>query len=97
MSTLQYDNPLVENYLAQFEHLSLEEQKIVFAALSQKQSIGEAAMFDDDEYPDPARMLPNGKTAIDDFLDFCMELNIPPMTDEEIEQARFEALMEKYG
>ena len=51
----------------------------------------------DDEYPDPAKILPNGKTAIDDFLDFCKELNLPPMTDEEIEQARFEALMEKYG
>jgi hypothetical protein len=39
--------------------------------------------FDDDEQVDPARTLPNGKTAVDDFLDFCKELNLPPMTDED--------------
>jgi predicted HicB family RNase H-like nuclease len=47
--------------------------------------------------PDPARILPKGKTALDDFLDFCKELNLPPMTDEEVDQIRFDALMEKYG
>jgi hypothetical protein len=52
---------------------------------------------DDDDGPDPARILPNGKTVIDDFLDFCKGLNIPPMTDEEIDQLRYDALKEKYG
>jgi hypothetical protein len=47
--------------------------------------------------PDPARIMPNGKTALGDFLDFCKELNLPPMTDEEVDQIRFDALMEKYG
>jgi len=47
--------------------------------------------------PDPARILPNGKTAIDDFLDYYR--NQPPtsLTDEEIDQLRYEAMKEKYG
>jgi hypothetical protein len=53
--------------------------------------------LDDDGQPDPARILPNGKTAVDDFLDFCKELNMPSLTDEEVDQIRFDALMEKYG
>jgi len=53
--------------------------------------------FDDDRQIDPARILPNGKTAVDDFLDYCKELNLPPMTDEEVEQAKCDYLMEKYG
>jgi hypothetical protein len=46
---------------------------------------------------DPARILLNGKTAVDDFLDFCKELNLSPLTDEEVDQAKFDYLMEKYG
>ncbi|MCL2743143.1 MAG: hypothetical protein FWE67_04760 [Planctomycetaceae bacterium] len=52
---------------------------------------------DDDRQVDPARILPNGKTAVDDFLDFCKKLNLPPLTDEEAEQAKCDYLMEKYG
>ena len=43
-----------------------------------------------------AKILPSGKTAIEDFLNFCKELNLPPMTDEEVEQAKFDYLKEKY-
>ena len=53
--------------------------------------------FDVDAPLDPARILPNGKTAVDDFLDFCKELNLPSMTDEQVEQAKYDYLMEKYG
>jgi predicted HicB family RNase H-like nuclease len=52
---------------------------------------------DDERQLDPARILPNGKTAVDDFLDFCKELNLSPLTDEEVEQVKFDYLMEKYG
>jgi len=52
---------------------------------------------DGDWQPDPARVLPNGKTAVEDFLDFCKELNLPSLSDEEVDQVRFDALMEKYG
>ena len=53
--------------------------------------------FEDDWQPDPARILPNGKTALDDFLDYYR--NQPPtsLTDEEIDQLRYEAMKEKYG
>jgi len=53
--------------------------------------------FDVDVPFDPARILPNGKTTVDDFLDFCKELNLPPMTDEQVDQAKYDYLMEKYG
>ena len=53
--------------------------------------------LDDDRQVDPARILPNGKTAVEDFLDFCKELNLPSLTDEEVGRVRFDALMEKYG
>ena len=53
--------------------------------------------LDDDWQPDPARVLPNGKTTVEDFLDFCKGLNLPSLTDEEVEQVKFDALMEKYG
>jgi len=53
--------------------------------------------FDVDVPLDPARVLSNGKTAVDDFLDFCKELNLPPMTDEQVDQAKYDYLMEKYG
>ena len=52
---------------------------------------------DDDWQPDPARILPNGKTPVEDFLDFCKELNLSPLSDEEVEQIKLDALMEKYG
>jgi hypothetical protein len=53
---------------------------------------------DDDAWQsEPTRILPNGKTAVDDFLDFCKELNLPSLTDEEVDQAKFDYLMEKYG
>lgn len=57
----------------------------------------ENGSLDDGWRPDPAKILPNGKTALGDFLDFCKELNLPPLTDEEVDQIRFDALMEKYG
>ena len=53
--------------------------------------------LDDDWQPDPTQILPNGKTPVEDFLDFCKELNLPSLTDKEIDQIRFDALMEKYG
>ena len=51
----------------------------------------------EDRRPDPAKILPNGKTAIDDFLDYYR--NQPPtsLTDEEIDQLRHEAMKEKYS
>ena len=53
--------------------------------------------LDNDWRPNPARILPNGKTVIDDFLDYYR--NQPPtsLTDEEIDQLRYEAMKEKYG
>ena len=53
--------------------------------------------LDDEWRTDPTRLMPNGKTPVEDFLNFCEELNLPPMTDEEVEQAKFDYLMEKYG
>jgi len=47
-----------------------------------------AQPFDDEWQVDPASILPNGKTAIKDFLDFCKELNLPSLTDDEVEQAK---------
>jgi len=52
---------------------------------------------DDSRQFEPVKIQPNGKTPVDDFLDFCKELNLPPLTDEEVEKIRFDALMEKYG
>ena len=51
----------------------------------------------DNRQSDPARILSNGKTALDDFLDYGKELNLPPLTDKEVDQTRFDALEEKYG
>ena len=39
MPVLQVDNPLIENYLAQFDRLNPEEQRIVFTQLSQKRIV----------------------------------------------------------
>ena len=47
--------------------------------------------LDDDWQPDPARILPNGKTPVEDFLDFCKELNLPSLTDEEKRRQRIAA------
>lgn len=46
---------------------------------------------------DPTATMQNGKTAIEDFIDFCT--NQPPsdITEEEIEQAKYDYMMEKYG
>ena len=46
---------------------------------------------------EPVKNQSNGETPVDDFLDFCKKLNLPPLTDEKVEQIRFDALMEKYG
>ena len=98
MPVLQIDNPLVETYLAQFDRLNPEEQRFVFSQLERKQIIVEEKLRPDDDWqPDPARILPNGKTAVGDFLDYCKELNLLPLTDKEVEQIRYDALMEKYG
>ena len=51
----------------------------------------------DNRQSDPARILSNGKTALDDFLDYGKELNLSPLTDKEVDQTRFDALEEKYG
>ena len=53
--------------------------------------------FDNSEQPDPVRILPNGKTAIDDFLDYYRVQPPTSLTDEEIDQLRYEAMKEKYG
>jgi len=53
--------------------------------------------LDDDWQVDSAKILPNGKTPVEDFLDFCKELSLPSLTDDEVEQIRYDALMEKYG
>ena len=34
-------------------------------------------MSEDDWQTDPTKILPNGKTALEDFFDFCKELNLP--------------------
>ena len=52
---------------------------------------------DNDRQFKPEIIQPNNKTPVDDFLNFCKELNLPPLTDEEVEKIRFDALMEKYG
>jgi len=52
---------------------------------------GELQPFDDDWQPDPARTLPNGKTPVEDFLDFCKERNLPSLTDEKKRQQRIAA------
>ena len=59
--------------------------------------MSEDRTLDGDERVEPARILPNGKTPVQDFLDFCEELNLPSLTDDEVEQIRYDALMEKYG
>ena len=41
MPVLQVDNPLIENYLAQFDRLNPEEQRIVFAKLGRKRIVVE--------------------------------------------------------
>ena len=46
---------------------------------------------------EPVKNQSNGETPVDDFLDFCKKLNLPPLTDEEVEQIRFDSLMEKFG
>jgi len=92
MPVLQVDNPLIENYLAQFDRLNPEEQRIVFSKLGRKRIVVESPTVDDDWQSEPARILPNGKTPVDDFLDYCKELNLPPLTDEEADQVRFDAL-----
>jgi len=58
---------------------------------------GSGRSLNDERQTDPARILSNGKTALDDFLDYCKELNLPPLTDEEVDQAKTDYLMEKYG
>jgi hypothetical protein len=45
MSAIQIDNPLIENYLAQFDSFSPEEQQIVFTELRQKRSVEEDLCF----------------------------------------------------
>jgi len=61
-----------------------------------KERYEEFPSFDDDKRVEPAKILPNGKTPVEDFLDFCKELNLPSLTDDEVEQIRYDALMEKY-
>jgi hypothetical protein len=57
-------------------------------------NVDKGQSFDDDGQPDPAGILPNGKTPVEDFLDFCKELNMPSLTDEDVEQMKYEYLVE---
>jgi hypothetical protein len=93
MPILQYETKVSsDGYITLPPRLEYRDRK-VFVYVDENK----IDMIDDDWPPDPARILPNGKTAIGDFLDYCKELNLPSLTDEEVDQVRFEALMEKYG
>ena len=37
-----------------------------------------------------------GKTPEQDFLDFCEELAMPPLSDDDVDRIRYERLKEKY-
>jgi len=74
-------------------HEESEEHRRAFS----KRSEGNDMTPEQDLQQDPTKVLPNGKTPVEDFLDFCKELNLPSLTDEEAGQVRFDALMEKYG
>ncbi len=44
---------------------------------------------------DPSKILPNGKTAVEDFLQFCTGI-VGNISDEELDELRYEYLTEKY-
>ena len=89
-NNLQHNNPLIENYLAQFDLLSLEEQHIVVAVLNQKQSNAVPHLKIAQKTPEERQ------AAIKKFMETfggCME-GMPHMTLKEI---RAERLEKKYG
>ena len=95
MPTLQYETRVSpDGFIPLPLPPEFYDRKVVVRLDAEK---NESRSLDDDRQVDPARILPNGKTAVDDFLDFCKKLNLPPMTDEEIERAKCDYLMEKYG
>jgi len=98
MSAIQIDNPLIENYLAQFDCFSPEEQQIVFTQLRQKRGDiadgGIRAQQRSKVYTEQTEE--ERKAAAKKFFDSWDGLlkDAPNMTAEEI---RAERLERKYG
>ena len=44
----------------------------------------------------PTRLYPTEKTPEQDFLDFCEELAMPFLSDDEVDQIKYERLKKKY-
>jgi len=63
----------------------------VVVSMDERTDVNVDQPLDDDWQPDPTRILPNGKTPVEDFLDFCKERNLPSLTDEEERQRRIAA------
>jgi len=59
--------------------------------MDKRTDVNDDQSFDDDWQPAPTRILPNGKTPVEDFLDFCKERNLPSLTDEEERRRRIAA------
>jgi len=101
MSIMQIDNPLIENYLAQFDCFSPDEQRVVYLRLSKKRNAGGVA---DEEVERKAQLLADhaeqtleerkaaGKRFIESWRGALK--GAPDMTAKEI---RAERLEKKYG
>ena len=85
MPVLQVDNPLIENYLAQFDRLNPEEQRIVFSKLGRKRVVVESPTVDDD-WPTPT------DEQLDKMYTMCRGC-LEGMTQEEFDQLREERIM----
>ena len=85
MSVMQIDNPLIENYLAQFDCFSPEEQQIVFSKLGIKQTVAEAAICNDD-WPTPT------DEQLEKMYTLCRGC-LGGMTQERFDQLRTERIM----
>jgi len=85
MPVLQVDNPLIENYLAQFDRLNPEEQRIVFSKLGRKRIVVESPTVDDD-WPTPT------DEQLDKMYTMCRGC-LEGMTQEEFDQLREERIM----
>lgn len=60
-----------------------------------EEECGAASREDRQNQVDPARIMPNGKTAVEDFLQFCTGI-VGEISDEELDRLKYERLMEKY-
>ena len=85
MPVLQVDNPLIENYLAQFDRLNPEEQRIVFSKLGRKRVVVESPTVDDD-WPTPT------DEQLNKMYTMCRG-SLEGMTQEEFDQLREERIM----